>query len=193
MRDVPERVRDNRRARHREKECNSEIEKFLHLWSPRRRRNARGWLWRRRSIHFSRSAPRADGHLRVMSDPETSGKSCQQRGVRRSPRLSDGSVARGANEDATSGDQRCEKAKVVNRHCERAAKQSISPFAAPWIVSLRSHGKRILATQQSGGPFDPPPGMRCRLAMKVQVPLARQRPKGPGYQPRGQACSAGLA
>jgi hypothetical protein len=84
MRDVRERVRDNRRARHREKECNSEMEEFLHL-SPRRRRHARGWLWRRGSIHFSRNAPRAGGHLRVMPDPETSGKSCQQRGMWRSP------------------------------------------------------------------------------------------------------------
>jgi|GEM_PF-5799527 hypothetical protein len=46
---------------------------------------------------------------------------------------------------------------------------------------------------KNGGPFDPPLVMRYRLVMKVHVPLARQRPKGPGYQPRGQACSEGRA
>ena len=32
---------------------------------------------------------------------------------------------------------------------------------------------------KNGGPFDPPPVMPYRLVMKVHVPLARQRPKGP--------------
>ena len=50
-----------------------------------------------------------------------------------------------------------------------------------------------MTKEKNGGPFDPPPVMQYCLVKKVYVPLARQRPKGPGYQPRGQACAAGLA